>query len=560
MVLLIVFLSVLLGALTWDTITLLKRRKQNEETSRAKASGRAPYLFGYTQEGEPVGFTEQSLRRHTLALGAPGTGKSRALCLKAKAHLEAGHSLIVLDPHGTKPDSLYQITLREVLGDRRMREKLILIDPSDSRFVIQWNPTAKNGLPPSTQAEFVLEAIQKASKDFLNPDPKPQHERWLLNVCELLIRNDAPLIEALDLLRGLRSLPPGLGLENNDILAEEWGYFVKVQPRRQQELTESVFNRLRRVLASPALQAIFSQPRSAFRLAELLQEPRVILVNLGTSPYLSRRASTLLGTLLLSELVMALELRGKTEPHVAVIADEASRYVTCDMSAVFAELRGYGCSMTLAAQSLSQLDTEERQIMETVLACSETLIVFRVGYEDALRLGPQLLRYDPKRVKDEIKSTKFEPRLIRVSSSSYTSGGSRTSVPFSFLAQSITRQSSSTTNQSFATDHRRFEEITSRTFFGLEEQIREAVELLLHLPDRRCVLKDSRGIVDLEVAHVPDANLSREEILKINEALFTRLPFYARMEDAEREEASRPSRAASPFLPEPDEDIEIEPC
>jgi len=558
MPLLILILTAFLAALIWDAVSFLRRRKKAGKRVNLKLS-QVPYLLGKTDDGELIGLTEKSLKRHCLMLGVPGSGKTRALALMVRAHLEAGHAVLVLDPHGTKPNSLYQLALWESLCEPETRKRLILIDPSDSRFVLKWNPTARNGLPASTQAEFLLEAIQKATKDFLNPEPKPQHERWLLNTVELLIRNNAPLVEALQLLRGVRALPPGLDPEAGDILAEEWAYFARAQPRHQSELTESVFNRLRRILASPALQTMFSQPEGRFHLRELLEEPRVILVNLGSNSLLSRRASTLLGSLLLAELMMALELRGKTEPHVAVICDEASRFATPDLASTFAELRGYGCSMVLACQSLSQLNTEERQIMEVVLSCAETLITFRVGYEDALRLGPQLLRYDPKRVKDEIKSTKFEPRLVRVSSSSYTSGGSRTSPPLSLWAQSVTYQNSSTLNQGFVTDHRRFEETTSRTFFTLEEELREAVELLLHLPDRHCVLKDTRGVVDLEVAHVPDANLTQEEILRINEALFTRLPFYAKM-DVRQGDFPKLSRAVSFSNSEPDEEIEIEPC
>lgn len=114
--------------------------------------------------------------------------------------------------------------------------------------------------------------------------------------------------------------------------------------------------------------------------------------------------------------MMALELRGTTEPHVAVICDEVSRFITPDLAVALAELRGYGCSMTLAAQSLCQLSTQERQILETVLGCSETLISFRVQFADALRMAQEMMTFDPHLVKDEIYQTKsrayLEPRIV----------------------------------------------------------------------------------------------------------------------------------------------------
>jgi hypothetical protein len=227
-----------------------------------------PLLLGYSKR-QPVCFTEQGLRRHAFFLGVPGSGKTRALALRARAHLEAAHTLIVLDPHGTKPNSLYQLVLAECL-QRGWQDRLILIDPSDPRFALVWNPTAKNGLPIATQSEYLLEAIQKATKDFLDPEPKPQHERWLLNSLELLARTGQPLMEALQWLRGMHALPPGIDPQEADLLTQEWLYFTNAHPRRQAELTESVFNRLRRILASPALQAMFSQRDSRFHLTHLL--------------------------------------------------------------------------------------------------------------------------------------------------------------------------------------------------------------------------------------------------------------------------------------------------
>jgi type IV secretory pathway TraG/TraD family ATPase VirD4 len=196
----------------------------------------------------------------------------------------------------------------------------------------------------------------------------------------------------------------------------------------------------------------------------------MILANLGTSPSLSRRASTLLGALLLSEVLMSLELR-EGRRQVAVIVDEASRFITPDLAVTFAELRGYGCAMTLAAQSLSQLETTERKILETVMSCSETIISFRASFEDAARLAPQFLRYDPYKPKEENENHTI--------------------------------------------------------YFTLEEQLRETAELLFQLPDRQCLIKNQRGIYQVEVAEVKDADLSKEAL----KSLFTQADYYVRMEE-----------------------------
>lgn len=468
---------------------------------------------------EPFWLKEEQLRRHLLVFGAPGSGKTRFLSLLAKVHLERGDVLILLDPHGTKPESLYELVLAEVL-DLGLEEDLILFDPSFGGYTLAWNPTKRNSLPPSTQAEFLLEAVSKACKDFLSQEQRPQHERWLLNTLEYLIWKDRPLIDALEILRGEEFFE----LVESEILEAELDYYSRQTPKRREELVESVFNRLRRILSSPALLETFSRSEGRFHLSELIEEPKIILFNLGTSPRLSRRASTLLGSLLLAEVVMALELRGRKEPLCAVICDEASRFITPDLAVAFAELRGYGCSVVLAAQSLYQLEDEERKTLETCMACSETIVAFRLGFEDAERLAQEFLRYDPYLLKEELSQRKFEPHLKEISLSSFSDSRSY------LRGEEVQFTEAFGESQSYLTDYLPFDEVSSRSFFSLEEQIRLLAERIRDLPDRRAFLWTKEGLELFEVAEVLDAEFSREELERLYLTLFKENPLYVKIE------------------------------
>lgn len=487
--------------------------------------------WGYTKAGEPFLPQRRHRERHSLTLGAPGSGKTRLLSLIARSHIEQGHTLIILDPHGTKPDSLYQLVLADAL-DLGLEGELILLDPSapPQGYVLSWNPTSRNGLPVPTQAEYLLEAVNKACKDFLSEEQRPQHERWLLNILEYLIYENRPLLDSLEILRGEGLLE----IEESEILATELDYYYRQTPKRREELTESIFNRLRRILSSPALQETFSQREGRFHLTELIKEPgKIILTNLGSSPRLSRRASTLLGSLLLAELVMALELRGAREPQVAVICDEASRFITPDLGIAFAELRGYGCSMTLAAQSLSQLADEERKTLETCMACSETIIAFRLSFEDAERLARGFLKFEPHLIKDEIFQTKYEPYISPIT----TSTSSRSQSYLEDEPDIVRITETEATNTGYITEHLAFEELTSRTFYSLEEQIRMLAEEIRDLPDREAILKDSRQLQRLRVAEVPDAEFSQEELRALYRRLFEGSEYYVKIEEIKAERA-----------------------
>ncbi len=481
-----------------------------------------------------VGLATQALRRHLFCLGSPGTGKTRFLSLLGKLHLDAGHTLIILDPHGTKPNSLFQLTLADA-WDQHLESELIVIDPSDTHYTLAWNPTAQIGLPVATHAEYLLDAINKACGDFLNPEAKPQHERWLLNVLSTLISQNQPLIKALDLLAAQGDVPQ---IDGDQLLQKEWDYYQQQRPARQAELTESVFNRLRRLLSAPALRAMFSQAHSVFSFSWLLKYPCIVLVNLGASPYLSRRAGTLLGTLLLADLMMALELRGQTEPHVAVICDEASRFITPDLAAMMAEMRGYGASLTLAAQSLSQLSGQERKLLDIALDCSETIVTFRAGFEDAKRLAQQFLKYEPYKLKDEIEQTKFEPILteVEIESRSEPEPGSTTSITYDDEGEELTKTETSsqpgsthTTSTGYVTEHIPFSEVSSRTYFSPEEQLLALTERIRDLPDRHAVFKHEKSVQEFIIASVPDAGFTFEELARWRQARFSKVKLYSKI-------------------------------
>lgn len=470
---------------------------------------------------------EQALARHSFVLGKPGVGKSRLVALMALAHLERGHGVVLIDPHANKPNSLFQLVLASVL-EYRLTDRLVLLDFTDLEHTLAWNPTARTGLPISTQAGTLREAINKACRDFLSSEPKPQHDRWLQNCLELLITSDQPLMQLLPLMANPDAFLGANPCKLDPILQAEWSWFLDQKPARQSEILESVFNRMRELLSAPALQALFSQRESRFDLGQLITEPKIVLVNLGESSQLPSNAGTLLGALLLSELTHALKLRQATDPHIAVICDEVSRFITPDLSQALAELRGFGSSWTLAAQSFSQLAMHERRLLETALACSETLVAFRLGYDDAERIAKEFLVYDPHLIKDEIYGTRYRPILERRLNETRTRATSTTSGKDQ---ESHMESESISESEQWVTEHEEYQELAHREFYGTHEQLLILTQQIRDLPDRVAVLKHpDTGVQVFRVADVPDADFTPEELARIRQWVYTNSNLYAKID------------------------------
>ena len=81
--------------------------------------------------------------------------------------------------------------------------------------------------------------------------------------------------------------------------------------------------------------------------------------------------------------------------RVNVYMDEFQTYISAGLADGLAEVRKFGLNLVLANQSLSQLhgDRHQAEIAEAVMSNAANVIAFRVGIQDAQRLGR---RFEPE--------------------------------------------------------------------------------------------------------------------------------------------------------------------
>ena len=108
---------------------------------------------------------------HTHVLGSPGVGKSKLLEQIAQDIIQSGHGLIVLDGKGDLYDSL----LKWCVSMKYPSHRLTLIDPRDPHAPSINILEPLGHTDPSTQAEIVIEAIQKMHG---NEETRVTLEEW----------------------------------------------------------------------------------------------------------------------------------------------------------------------------------------------------------------------------------------------------------------------------------------------------------------------------------------------------------------------------------------------
>ena len=135
-------------------------------------------------------------------------------------------------------------------------------------------------------------------------------------------------------------------------------------------------NKVGAFVTNPLLQPILGQPKSSFDLRQIMDEGKILLVNLAKGK-IGQDVAFLLGALLTTKIGLAAlgraDVPEEERRDFFLYADEASSYTSLAFANALAELRKYRLGIVAAGQTLSQLDPEIRAgiaILATRLAIS----------------------------------------------------------------------------------------------------------------------------------------------------------------------------------------------
>jgi hypothetical protein len=149
------------------------------------------------------------------------------------------------------------------------------------------------------------------------------------------------------------------------------------------EAVAPIQNKVGAFLAHPILNRILCEGTSSFVLRRMMDQRKILLVNLAKGK-IGEDAATLLGALLISSMGVAAlsraEIAESERKDFFVYLDEFQNFTTLSLANMLSELRKYRVGMILTHQYLNQI---EPQVRESVLANAGTIISFRLGVSDA---------------------------------------------------------------------------------------------------------------------------------------------------------------------------------
>ena len=341
-------------------------------------------------------------------VGAAGYGKSFYLRHLINQFVLLRQPFGVIDPHR----ELYEYALWRLRRSGVRADRIVLLDPGDTRYALGFNPLAC-GVPDAAEtASMVLEAFLKAwgAASF---DQTPRLEWVLRGMFRLLIDNNLTLLEGYDLLNvdnvGVRRL---LGKRVTDpFVRQDFEEFEKFRKAEKLALVESSRNRLRRVIQAPALQWMLAQAEHTVDLRAVLDEGKFLLANLGSIS--APETQRLIGALLMNGLFHAAKRRNSRRRRSwFLICDEVGEFVTQDFANSLDQLRKFGLHVIAAHQRLGQLEREDSEVLSAMMTNAKVKVIFGgLQRSDAERMAREVFTGDVagNRVKHVTRQTKFRP-------------------------------------------------------------------------------------------------------------------------------------------------------
>jgi len=344
--------------------------------------GRTSFHEGLTTREDVFGIKRLDRRQHMYIIGKTGVGKTKMIELLARADIDMGYGICVIDPHGDLFGSLFNYIPKERADD------VVLIDPTDMDFPVSFNPICN--IPPEDQHLVASGLIEAFRKQF--------GEQWtsrLEHVCRftilaLLEYKNATFADIVKMLTDPKFRQKVVPHITDEVIRRFWTLeFTSWSERFDNEAIIPLVNRIGEFLSNPLVRHTFAQKKNKINFDEFINSRKIILINLSKG-VLGENNTELFGSLIITSIYQAAMRRAKIpesqRSDFYLYVDEFQNVATQTFLNLFAESRKYGINITVSHQYLGQIIPKMR---DAVFGNAGTLISFRLGAEDAERLNKE---------------------------------------------------------------------------------------------------------------------------------------------------------------------------
>lgn len=220
----------------------------------------------------------------------------------------------------------------------------------------------------------------------------PMFEHYMRNAMLALMEDKeagATLIEIPRMFTDKKFRQGKLKNVKNVIVKNFWQQEYEQSQAGQQaaDMLSYVISKIGRFLTNDMMRNIVGQSKSGFNVRDVMDNQKILLVNLSKGQ-VGEVNSSLLGLILVSKIQMAAMARAdmpkEQRKDFYLYVDEFQNYTTDSIATILSEARKYKLCLILAHQYISQLvKQQDTSIRDAVFGNAGTKVAFRIGVEDA---------------------------------------------------------------------------------------------------------------------------------------------------------------------------------
>ncbi|MDB5165454.1 MAG: hypothetical protein JWM00_344 [Candidatus Saccharibacteria bacterium] len=329
------------------------------------------------------GMLRDDRSRHVYIIGQTGAGKSGTLELFALSDIFHGHGYAIIDPHGD-----FAVDNMRFIPGSRIKD-VVYFNPADTAFPLGFNPLEVTD--PAHKTNISSEVIGVLKRMF-GESWGPRLEYILrYTILALLDRPDTTMLDITRMLTDKKFRKETLVYCTDTVVLQFWNIeFASWTEKFQAEAIAPVLNKVGAFTANPIIRNIIGQPKSTFNIREIMDEGKILVVNLSKG-LIGEDNASILGAFIVTKIQLAAMSRSdipKIEDRrpFYLYVDEFQNFATDSFATILSEARKYGLNLTVANQYISQMSETVR---DAVFGNVGTMICFRVSADDAPILSKQ---------------------------------------------------------------------------------------------------------------------------------------------------------------------------
>ena len=342
-------------------------------------------LIGYNEfrgVKKPIRIGTKDRRRHVYIIGQTGVGKSVLQENMAYQDMMDGRGFAFIDPHGDLVESLLGKVPKERVED------IIYFNPSDMA-----NPIGLNMFEFDTpdQKDFLVQEAINMLYGLYDPGhtgivgPRLEH---IFRNCALLLMADpagGTFIDVPKCLMDPEFVKGKLKYVKDQQVIDFWTKEFPASQRSNEagEVVSWVVAKFGPFISNDAMRNIIGQTKSGFNLREIMDNNKILLVNLSKGK-MGELNSKLLGIIFVMKFQAAAMSRADIPEDQRVdfslYVDEFQNFATDSFESILSEARKYKLSLIMGNQFMTQLTDK---IREAIIGNVGTVISGRIGVTDA---------------------------------------------------------------------------------------------------------------------------------------------------------------------------------